>query len=91
MLVPDDLCVTTHADVGVGTVDTGGGDQDGVDLHVDDDQEVAAGVRRVHLDVDIDVGELRVGYRVFELGPDDRFDELELDAGTNPDACAGTA
>ena len=99
VLVPDDLCVTTHADVGLGAVDTGEGEQAGVDLDVDDDQRVAPGVRHVHLDVDLDVGELRVGDRFFDFGPGNRwnhdgfdgFDEIDLEGGRNPAACAGTA
>ncbi len=43
VLVPDDLCVTTEADVGMGAVNTGDGEQGGVDLEVDDD---APGVAR---------------------------------------------
>ena len=96
VLVPEDLCVTTHAEVGLGAVDTGDGEQGGVHLDVDDDRRVAPGVRHVHLDVDIDVGALRVGDRLDSLGPDDRWgrdrwNEIDLSGGPNRAACAGTA
>jgi phage shock protein PspC (stress-responsive transcriptional regulator) len=94
VIVPDDLCVTTDADVGVGAVNIGDGEQGGVDLDVDgDDRRVSPGVPHLHLIADIGVGALMVGDRFHDWGPDrwhdDGFDALE--SGTSRAACVGAA
>ena len=40
LLVPDDLCVTTDAQLGIGAVNTGDGEQGGVDVDVTDRRSV---------------------------------------------------
>jgi phage shock protein PspC (stress-responsive transcriptional regulator) len=93
VLVPRDLCVTTEAEIGVGTFDVGDGEQDGVDLNVDEGGRVAPGVPELHLVADVGVGELFVGHDFFERhGPgrwNDGFDQI--DWRTNRLACEGTA
>jgi phage shock protein PspC (stress-responsive transcriptional regulator) len=94
VLVPDDLCVTTEAEIGMGAVNLGDGEEGGVDLDVSDDRSVAAGVANLHLIADVGVGALHVGDRVFDWdGPgrwrDDAFDSLET--GTSRAACRGAA
>jgi phage shock protein PspC (stress-responsive transcriptional regulator) len=94
LLVPDDLCVTTEADVGMGAVNIGDGEQGGVDLDVDDERRVTPGVPHLHVIADIGVGALLVGDRFYDWdGPgrwhDDGFDELET--GTSRAACLGAA
>ena len=94
VLVPDDLCVTTDAEVGVGVVNAGEGEQGGIDLDVQDDPRVAPGVRRLHLIADIGMGAVMVGDGFFDWdGPGgwrgDDFDALRT--GTNRAACLGTA
>lgn len=94
VLVPDDVCVTTNADVGVGAVDIGDGEQDGIDLDIDeDDRVVAPGVEHLHLIADVGVGYLQVGDDFFDFrGPGswrDDFDSLE--SGTSRAACLGAA
>jgi phage shock protein PspC (stress-responsive transcriptional regulator) len=95
VLVPDDVCVTTDADVGVGAVNTGDGEQGGIDVDVrTDDRGVAPGVERLHLVADIGVGHLQVGDSFFDWrGPGRRsdagFDSLE--SGTSRAACLGAA
>ena len=56
VLVPDDVCVTTDAEVGVGAVNAGDGDQGGVDLDVDDSRAVAPGVAQLHVIADVGIG-----------------------------------
>src|SRR5215217_6331718 len=94
VLVPDDLCVTTDAEVGVGVVNAGEGEQGGIDLDVQDGPRVAPGVRRLHLIADIGMGAVMVGDGFFDWdGPrgwrGDDFDALRT--GTNRAACLGTA
>ena len=93
VLVPDDVCVTTDADVGVGAVNVGDGEQGGIDLDVDDAVPVAPGVRHLHVVADVDIGAFSVGDSFFAWSsdewPGDRFDSLE--AGTNRLACMGAA
>ena len=94
VLVQDDVCVTTDADVGVGAVNTGEGDQGGIDVDVSDDRDIAPGVRHLHVIADVGIGHVMIGDRFFDWdGPgrwrDDRFDALE--AGTSRAACQGAA
>lgn len=94
VLVPRDLCVTTEADVGMGAVNLGDGEQGGVDLDVDDYRLVTRGVPELHVIADVGVGAVQVGDRLFDWdGPgrwhDDGLDAV--DAGTNRAACQGTA
>jgi phage shock protein PspC (stress-responsive transcriptional regulator) len=94
VLVPDDLCVTTEANVGMGAVNIGDGEQGGVDLNLDDQRSVSPGVPHLHVIADIGVGALLVGDRFYDWdGPgrwhDDGFDELET--GTSRAACLGAA
>src|SRR5215204_4594726 len=94
VLVPEDTCVTTDAEVGVGAVNTGEGDQGGIDVDVSDDRDIAPGVRHLHVIADVGIGHVMIGDRFFDWdGPgrwrDDRFDALE--AGTSRAACQGAA
>jgi hypothetical protein len=95
VLVPEDMCVTTHADVALGAVNLGDGEQGGIDLAVDGDTRPAAGVEHLHLDVDLGVGAVHVGDSLFrrDAGPPwwDRDDFEALETGTSRAACAGTA
>jgi phage shock protein PspC (stress-responsive transcriptional regulator) len=94
VLAPAGLCVTTEADVGMGAVNTGDGEQGGVDLEVDDERPVSPGVPHLHVIADVGVGALLVGDGFDGWnGPgrwhDDGFDELET--GTSRAACQGAA
>jgi phage shock protein PspC (stress-responsive transcriptional regulator) len=95
VLVPDDMCVTTHAGVGIGAVDTGDGEQGGIDFEVDADQRLAPGVESLHLDVDVGVGALQVGDSLFDFGPGERWRDRDgfdtLQSGTSRAACEGAA
>jgi phage shock protein PspC (stress-responsive transcriptional regulator) len=100
VLAPDDVCVTSNADVGVGAVSIGEGEQGGIDLDdVGDDRAVAPGVSNLHVVADVGVGYVEIGDRFLAWdGPgrfgDRGFESLDagtLDAGTNSAACAGAA
>jgi phage shock protein PspC (stress-responsive transcriptional regulator) len=96
VLVPADMCVTSHADVRFGAVNLGGGEQAGVDLEDDfGPQRVAPGIEELHLDVELGMGEFRVGDSFFRFGPDSPFRHSEsfddLQTGTNEAACRAAA
>jgi phage shock protein PspC (stress-responsive transcriptional regulator) len=89
VLVPDDMCVVTNGDISLGAADTGGGDEGGVDFEIEDDRTPDPGVDYVHLDVDLGIGELRVGdrFRDRDRGPGWWHDDDSIDAGTSRAAC----
>jgi hypothetical protein len=93
VLVPADTCVTAGGHIGMGTYNLGDGEQEGVDLDVEEGTAAAPGVAELHLVPDIDIGALTVGDRFFDHGPErwrERgFDTLE--AGTNRLACLEAA
>jgi phage shock protein PspC (stress-responsive transcriptional regulator) len=60
LVVPDDVCVTTAARVGVGQVVAFDRDSDGVDIDWEDDRNAPPGTTRLVVDGDVGVGELRV-------------------------------
>jgi phage shock protein PspC (stress-responsive transcriptional regulator) len=60
LIVPEDVCVATEADVGVGNVSMFGRDNGGVDVDFQDTPEAAPEVTRVVLDAQVGVGEVRV-------------------------------
>jgi phage shock protein PspC (stress-responsive transcriptional regulator) len=73
VLVPNDLCVTTDAKLGVGAVNTGDGEQGGVDIDVAERRHVAPTIPHLHLDSDIGVGAIHVGDRFVGWGQDKRW------------------
>jgi len=95
VLVPDDLCVTTDASLGMGAVLTGDGERGGVDIDVVERRPVAPGIPHLHLDSDIGVGAIRVGNRFVDWGRNDRRGNLDdfgdLGSATSRAACEGPA
>jgi phage shock protein PspC (stress-responsive transcriptional regulator) len=87
VLVPADMCVVTGGNISLGAADTGRGDEGGIDVDLDDGPVPEAGVRYVHLDVDLDIGALRVGDRFRDHGW--RWDrgDGQVDPGTSRAAC----
>jgi phage shock protein PspC (stress-responsive transcriptional regulator) len=87
VLAPPDMCVVTDAGVSLGAVDTGRGEEGGVDFEVHDAPAPDPGVSYVRLDVDLGIGALRVGDRFADHGW--RWDrgEGEVDPGTSRAAC----
>jgi phage shock protein PspC (stress-responsive transcriptional regulator) len=83
VILPDDVCVATKADVGVGNVHVFGRDQGGVDVDFEDLPRANPTVTRLLLRGEVGVGELRVHdpraesfYKDHEYGP---FDPTETD------------
>jgi hypothetical protein len=92
VLVPDDMCVATDAEIGMGHVQVFGLDQGGVDLDFEDAPDARAASTRLLLSADIGMGELRVsdsrGDFLFDDHHFDRFDgDIDLTAA-QPEACA---
>jgi predicted membrane protein len=89
LLVPDDMCVTTEAQVGVGAINTGSGEQGGIDVDVDESHGVTPGARELHVVADVGIGHLQIGDSFFSFdGPgfhDSGFDTLR--SGTSAAAC----
>jgi phage shock protein PspC (stress-responsive transcriptional regulator) len=90
LIVPDDVCVATDAQVGIGEVRTFERHSDGVDVDVEDLPDASADTTRLLVKADVGVGSLRIGKSspdlnvdrgAFDFGPD--IDEL----GRN-EACA---
>jgi phage shock protein PspC (stress-responsive transcriptional regulator) len=95
VIVPDDVCVATSADVGVGNVNMFGRDNGGIDIDFEDTPDAAPDVTRLVLDAEIGLGELRVEdlRGDFDL-PDDGFDSFDEDFPESRDenaVCEGTA
>jgi phage shock protein PspC (stress-responsive transcriptional regulator) len=93
VIVPDDVCVATSADVGVGNVHLFGENNGGIDIDFDDLRPAASDVTRLVLDAEIGVGEVRVydEQADLEFRDDlDRFDrDFDLDGAGNA-ACDAT-
>ena len=94
LLVDEDVCVASRADVGMGAVEVFDHDSDGVDVEWEELPRAASGNARLVLDADVGMGVVQVRARDdHELGPDwrDRRDwgpHRELDVGENA-GCAG--
>jgi hypothetical protein len=91
VLVPEDMCVTSDAHIGMGAMNSGEGEQGGVDVDVNDRPFVAPGVKQLHIDADIGVGALEVGdsFSDWDHWSDDHWDEVRT--GTSRVACRGAA
>jgi len=91
VLVPEDVCVATDADIGVGAVDSFDSENGGIDVEHDDARTAPAGTPRVILKGDLGVGMLDVHHNVRHDSPGDWGDHREFnsfDDGGN-DACVG--
>jgi len=90
--VPRDVCVTTDADISLGAIDIGQGEEGGVDLDVDDQRALTPGTKELHLAIDVGVGAVRVGDRLdnWRRGHGDWSDD-EVQPGTSLAACEGPA
>ena len=60
VVVPEDVCVATSADVGIGNVRTFGRDNGGVDVDYEDAPYASPGATRVLIDAEVGVGSVRV-------------------------------
>jgi phage shock protein PspC (stress-responsive transcriptional regulator) len=93
LVVPEDICVATKADVGMGNVSFFGRDNGGIDVDFDDRPDAGGDATRILLDAEIGLGELRVSHDDFWGGRGAHFgpgrDELDADQAGNS-ACATT-
>lgn len=95
LIVPEDVCVATSADVGMGNVSVFGRDNSGIDVDFEDAADAAPDTTRVILDAEVGVGEVRVHDPSSELRfRDDGFGPFhdrgpDTEGGGNS-ACAGT-
>jgi phage shock protein PspC (stress-responsive transcriptional regulator) len=90
LIVPDDVCVATTADVGVGYAGVFDGDSDGIDVDYDDQRTAPPDRSRLVVDAEIGVGELLIGRATSDFGMHEArfngdFDDIDngVDRGTN--------
>lgn len=95
LIVPEDVCVATSADVGIGNVRMFGRDNGGIDVDFEDLREAAPDVTRVVLDAQVGVGEVRVnditGDIDFRNGRFGRFEDRDFESRDESAVCEGTA
>jgi phage shock protein PspC (stress-responsive transcriptional regulator) len=72
VIVPEDICVATDAQVGVGEVRHFDQHNEGVDVDFDDRPEAAPAATRLLVKADLGVGSLRIGQSGTDLDPDGR-------------------
>jgi phage shock protein PspC (stress-responsive transcriptional regulator) len=77
LIVPDDVCVATDAQVGIGEVRTFERHNGGVDVDVEDLPEASADTTRLLVKADVGVGSLRIGKSSADL----EFDRGQFDFG----------
>jgi phage shock protein PspC (stress-responsive transcriptional regulator) len=90
VIVPDDVCVVTDADVGLGNVHVLGRDHGGVDVAYQDAPEAKPTATRLLVHGDVGVGELRVHDSRDELYFRDDFRGFDPErSSTRSTACLG--
>lgn len=83
LLVPDDVCVASTADVGLGAVQVFGRDNNGADVNWEDHREAPSGTPRVVVDASVGIGAFEVDHERPDwhddrgFGPDASNDQLE--------------
>jgi phage shock protein PspC (stress-responsive transcriptional regulator) len=95
VIVPDDVCVATDAEVGAGNIAIFGRDHGGVDAKYENSPTAKATTTRLLLNADVGMGEVRVNDSRGELYFDDRefgpfHDEDPEPRGDQPAACVTT-
>jgi phage shock protein PspC (stress-responsive transcriptional regulator) len=95
VIVPEDVCVATKADVGIGNVRMFGRDNGGVDVDFEDNPDAAPAVTRLVLDADVGLGQVRVTNLEGDFDFGDRdfgpFDEERFEPPRDGNAaCEGT-
>ena len=70
LIVPDDVCVATDAQVGIGEVRTFERHNEGVDVDVEDLPDAPADTTRLLVNADVGVGSLRIGKAFADLNLD---------------------
>jgi phage shock protein PspC (stress-responsive transcriptional regulator) len=82
VVVPEDVCVATSADVGIGNVRLFGRDNGGIDVDFEERPDAAPDVTRLVLDAEIGVGEVRVQDDEFDFVTDRDDNAACEDTGT---------
>jgi phage shock protein PspC (stress-responsive transcriptional regulator) len=67
LIVPENVCVATEADVGAGNVSTFGNDHGGIDVNYEDAPDAPPTTTRILLRGDVGVGEVRVQHHPYEF------------------------
>jgi phage shock protein PspC (stress-responsive transcriptional regulator) len=90
VLVPEDVCVATDAEVGIGEVRSFDRNNDGVDVDVNDLPSAAPDVTRLLVSADVGIGSLRIGQSGAELNDSGHFDfeQHDPDLGENSGCAA---
>jgi hypothetical protein len=90
LIVPDDVCVATTADIGMGYAGVFDADSEGIDVDYDERDNAPAGTSRLVVDAEIGVGELLIGHSTSDfgtyeagLGPDNDHVDSGADRGIN--------
>jgi len=82
LIVPDDVCVATDAEVGIGEARTFDRHNEGVDVDVEDLPDASPDTTRLVVNADVGVGSLRIGHSGADLDLDrGRFDRGHFDLG----------
>src|SRR5215218_1562186 len=81
VIVPEDVCVATDAEVGIGEVRSFGRHNEGVDVDFDDRPDAAPAATRLLVKADVGVGSLRIG----QSGTDLDLDRGHFDFGPHDD------
>jgi phage shock protein PspC (stress-responsive transcriptional regulator) len=79
LIVPDDVCVATDADVGMGNVHVFGRDNSGVDVNFDEEPGADRDATRLVVDAEVGLGEFRVHDEQDELEFRDDFHGFDYD------------
>src|SRR4051812_46078978 len=88
VLAPKNVCVTTHATIGVGEVAAFDADNGGIDVDHTDAGTAPAGTPRVIIDSDMGVGMLDVHHNEVDENPWGKGDWTDFEEGGN-EACLG--
>ena len=93
LIVPDDVCVATSAEIGVGYAGVFDSDNDGIDVDYDEWHTPPAGTSRLVVDADIGVGELLIGHSSSALAAEETgFDRGDFhDWESNPERGTNSA
>ena len=75
LVVPDDVCVATTADIGMGYAGVFNSDSEGIDVDYDEQRTARPATSRLVVDAQIGVGELLIGHAKSDFGRyEARFD-----------------
>jgi len=94
VLVPEDVCVASRAEIGAGEIEVFDRDSAGADVDWEDVPRAEAGNSRVVLDADIGVGHVQVAHDesgLDRLGPGRRFGPDGNSTGSFNTGCQGVA